>query len=167
MAGVTRQYLVYVDEIRTRNLELAAEIPADGGDADRDQSRACCCRPRGARKARNRKTARRAGRRLLEYEQMKSCRLRPERAAPARSRRVACPGLHRAVAAAALPEVNVVDLQEAWRDIVKRAKLVQHHKITREELSVREHIEHRAAPAAGAQVRGVRAAVDITRGLPV
>ena len=25
MAGVTRQYLVYVDEIRTRNLELAAE----------------------------------------------------------------------------------------------------------------------------------------------
>jgi segregation and condensation protein A len=36
--------------------------------------------------------------------------------------------------------VNVVDLQEAWRDIVKRAKLVQHHKITREELSVREHM---------------------------
>jgi len=38
------------------------------------------------------------------------------------------------------PDVNVVDLQEAWRDIVKRAKLVQHHKITREELSVREHM---------------------------
>jgi segregation and condensation protein A len=38
------------------------------------------------------------------------------------------------------PDVNVIDLQEAWRDIVKRAKLVQHHKITREELSVREHM---------------------------
>ena len=38
------------------------------------------------------------------------------------------------------PDVNVVDLQEAWRDILKRAKLVQHHKITREELSVREHM---------------------------
>jgi len=38
------------------------------------------------------------------------------------------------------PDVNVVDLQEAWRDIVKRAKLIQHHKITREELSVREHM---------------------------
>ena len=34
----------------------------------------------------------------------------------------------------------VVELQEAWRDILKRAKLVQHHKITREELSVREYM---------------------------
>ena len=41
-------------------------------------------------------------------------------------------------AAAALPDVHVLILQEAWRDILKRAKLVQHHKITREELSVRE-----------------------------
>ena len=38
------------------------------------------------------------------------------------------------------PDVHVVDLQEAWRDILKRAKLVQHHKITREELSVREYM---------------------------
>jgi segregation and condensation protein A len=36
--------------------------------------------------------------------------------------------------------VHVLDLQEAWRDILKRAKLIQHHKITREELSVREHM---------------------------
>jgi len=36
--------------------------------------------------------------------------------------------------------VHVVDLQEAWADILKRAKLVQHHKISREELSVREHM---------------------------
>jgi len=34
----------------------------------------------------------------------------------------------------------VVDLREAWADIGKRARLVQHHKITREELSVREHM---------------------------
>jgi segregation and condensation protein A len=38
------------------------------------------------------------------------------------------------------PQVSVVDLQEAWHDILKRAKLVQHHKITRAELSVREHM---------------------------
>jgi segregation and condensation protein A len=36
--------------------------------------------------------------------------------------------------------VHVVDLQEAWRDILKRANLVQHHRITREELSVREYM---------------------------
>ena len=32
------------------------------------------------------------------------------------------------------------DLQQAWQDILKRARLVQHHHITREELSVREHM---------------------------
>ena len=36
--------------------------------------------------------------------------------------------------------MNVVDLRDAWADILKRAKLVQHHKISREELSVREHM---------------------------
>jgi segregation and condensation protein A len=38
------------------------------------------------------------------------------------------------------PDVSVVDLQSAWQDILKRAKLVQHHKITREELSVRDYM---------------------------
>ena len=41
---------------------------------------------------------------------------------------------------ARLPEVNVVDLRSAWADILRRARLVQHHRITREELSVREHM---------------------------
>jgi segregation and condensation protein A len=79
-------------------------------------------------------------RRLLEYEQMKL--------AAARLNEV--PQMGRDVLRAQVyieqalqprfPDVNVIDLQEAWRDIVKRAKLVQHHKITREELSVREHM---------------------------
>ena len=38
------------------------------------------------------------------------------------------------------PDMNVADLQDAWRDIMKRAKLIQHHTITREQLSVREHM---------------------------
>ena len=38
------------------------------------------------------------------------------------------------------PDVSVVDLQQAWADILKRARLVQHHHISREELSVREHM---------------------------
>ena len=38
------------------------------------------------------------------------------------------------------PDVELSDLQQAWADILKRAKLVQHHRISREELSVREHM---------------------------
>ena len=38
------------------------------------------------------------------------------------------------------PHVAVPDLQAAWADILRRAKLIQHHKISRQELSVREHM---------------------------
>jgi segregation and condensation protein A len=38
------------------------------------------------------------------------------------------------------PHVELADLQAAWADVLKRATLVAHHKITREELSVREHM---------------------------
>ena len=36
--------------------------------------------------------------------------------------------------------ISVQDLQAAWADVLKRATLVAHHKISREELSVREHM---------------------------
>ena len=36
--------------------------------------------------------------------------------------------------------MSLDDLQQAWRDILSRAKLVQHHHISREQLSVREHM---------------------------
>ena len=38
------------------------------------------------------------------------------------------------------PDVAALDLRDAWRDILHRARLVQHHHITREQLSVREHM---------------------------
>jgi segregation and condensation protein A len=38
------------------------------------------------------------------------------------------------------PDVEPDELRAAWADILKRAKLVQHHHITREQLSVREHM---------------------------
>jgi len=38
------------------------------------------------------------------------------------------------------PEVDLNDLVEAWRNVLKRAKLHTHHKVSRAELSVREHM---------------------------
>jgi segregation and condensation protein A len=70
-------------------------------------------------------------RRLLEYEQMKLAAAR-QRALPQYGRDF----LRRRCTSSSLqprfPDVHVADLQEAWRDILKRAKLVQHHKISRE-----------------------------------
>jgi segregation and condensation protein A len=38
------------------------------------------------------------------------------------------------------PDVDIGELQAAWADVLKRAKLTAHHTISREELSVREHM---------------------------
>ncbi len=65
------------------------------------------------------------------------------------------------------PDVSVVDLQEAWRDILKRAKLVQHHKITREELSVREHMTMVLKKLQGRRFVEFEELFDASKGTPV
>ena len=39
-----------------------------------------------------------------------------------------------------LPGVQLSELSEAWRHILARARMTKHHKITREQLSVRAHM---------------------------
>lgn len=142
MAEVTRQYLSYVEQIRSTNLELAAEyllmaamlieikarmllpvVPRDDGQEPED--------PRAE-----------LVRRLLEYEQIKLASQQLEQL-PRLGR-----DFYNAHATAdieierVLPSVDIVDLTSAWADIIRRAKLNAHHHITREQLSVREHMTH-------------------------
>ena len=140
MVGVTRQYLVYVDEIRGRNLELAAEYLLMAAMLIEIKSRMLLPPKKVAEGEEPEDPRAELVRRLLEYEQMKL----------AGARLNAMPHFGRDFLKAQVfieqslqprfPEVHLVDLQEAWRDIMKRAKLVQHHRITREELSVREYM---------------------------
>jgi segregation and condensation protein A len=65
------------------------------------------------------------------------------------------------------PDVNLSDLQEACRDILKRARLVQHHKITREELSVREHMGMVLKRLQGRRFVGFEELFDPASGIPV
>jgi segregation and condensation protein A len=39
-----------------------------------------------------------------------------------------------------LPEVSLHDLQVAWLGLLRQARITQHHKVRRQELSVREHM---------------------------
>ncbi|MGB2882411.1 MAG: ScpA family protein [Rhodoferax sp.] len=140
MLSVTKQYLVYVDQIRKRNLELAAEYLRMAAMLIEIKSRMLLPPKKVAEGQEAEDPRAELVRRLIEYEQMKL----------AGARLNALPQFGRDFLKAEIvieqslvprfPDVNVVDLQEAWRDILKRAKLVQHHKITREELSVREHM---------------------------
>jgi segregation and condensation protein A len=65
------------------------------------------------------------------------------------------------------PDVNLADLQDAWRDMLKRARLVQHHTITREELSVREHMSMVLRKLQGRRFIEFEALFDPSKGTPV
>jgi segregation and condensation protein A len=140
MAQVTLQYLAYVDQIRVHNLELAAEYLLMAAMLIEIKSRMLL----PVKKA---DTGEEVGdpraelvRRLLEYEQMKLAAQQID----------SLPQLGRDYVRAQIyieqsmvprwPEVQALDLQAAWADVLKRAKLTAHHTISREELSVREHM---------------------------
>ena len=140
MAGLTRQYLVYVEEIRSRNLELAAEYLLMAAMLIEIKSRMLLPPKKAAEGEEAEDPRAELVRRLLEYEQMKLAGAKLN-ALPQLGRDFLTPqviveqSLH-----IRFPDVSVVDLKDAWQDILRRATLVRHHKITREELSVREHM---------------------------
>ncbi len=140
MVGVTRQYLAYVDEIRSRNLELAAEYLLMAAMLIEIKSR-MLLPPKKQAEGEDPEDPRAAlVRRLLEYEQMKMAAMRLSQV-PQFGRDFLKAQVH--IEQSLVPrfaDVHVVDLQDAWRDILKRATLVQRHRITREELSVREYM---------------------------
>ena len=140
MADVTRQYLAYVEQIRSRNLELAAEYLLMAAMLIEIKSR-MLLPPKRSEEGKEAEDPRaELVRRLLEYEQIKLAAAKLDR----------LPQLGRDFLRAQVhieqslqprwPEVGVGELHEAWQDILKRAKLNQHHLIRREELSVREHM---------------------------
>ena len=167
MAAMTRQYLVYVEEIRGRNLELAAEYLLMAAMLIEIKSR-MLLPPKNVAQGQEAEDPRaELVRRLLEYERMKL----------AAAQLNAMPQLDRDFLKAEVyieqslqprfPDVNVVDLQQAWLNILKRAKLVQHHKISREELSVREHMNMVLKKLQGRRFVEFEALFDANKGTPV
>ena len=167
MAALTRQYLVYEDEIRTRNLELAADYLLMAAMLIEIKSR-MLLPPKKVAEGEEAEDPRAAlVRRLLEYEQIKL----------AAARLNALPQFGRDFLKAQvfieqalqprLPDVHVADLQEAWRDILRRAKLIQHHTITREELSVREHMSYLLKTLQGRKFVEFEELFDAAKGMSV
>ncbi|RPE72978.1 condensin subunit ScpA [Tibeticola sediminis] len=140
MAAVTRQYLAYVEEIRSRNLELAAEYLLMAAMLIEIKSRMLLPRPVTSDTEEVEDPRAELVRRLLEYERIKLAASRID-ALPLLGRDVlrAQVAIEQALAPR-LPDVRTADLQQAWQEILRRARLVQRHQITREELSVREHM---------------------------
>ena len=140
MLSVTRQYLVYVDQIRKRNLELAAEYLLMAAMLIEIKSRMLLPPKKSAEGEEPEDPRAELVRRLLEYEQIKRAAANLNTVPQfGRDFLKAAVYVDQSIAVR-FPDVEVVDLQEAWRSMVQRAKLVQHHKNSRAELSVREHM---------------------------
>ena len=142
MADVTRQYLSYVDQIRTHNLELAAEYLLMAALLIEIKSRMLLPVKKSDTGEEAEDPRAELVRRLLEYEQMKLAAQKLDKIPQlgrdfSRSQAVAEISVERM-----MPDVDIDDLRAAWADIMKRAKLNQHHHITREQLSVRDHMTH-------------------------
>jgi segregation and condensation protein A len=167
MAAVTRQYLGYVEEIRSRNLELAAEYLLMAAMLIEIKSRMLLPARKTAEGQEPEDPRAELVRRLLEYEQMKL----------AAARLVELPQSGRDFLKAQVyveqslaprwPDANLADLQAAWHDILRRAKLVQRHRIGREELSVREHMGLVLRALQGRQFAPFEDLFDPARGMPV
>ncbi|MFZ4759589.1 MAG: segregation and condensation protein A, partial [Burkholderiaceae bacterium] len=167
LAEVTRQYLGYIEQIRRHNLELAGEyllmaallidikvrmlLPvrkADTGEEVED--------PRAE-----------LARRLIEYERIKLGAQRIDAMPQSGRDFVPTNVLLEHAVEVRLAQVDVNDLRTAWADILRRAKLVQHHLISREELSVREHMTIVLRLLQDRRFAEFQEMFDAARGVPV
>ena len=167
LAQVTVQYLGYIEQIRKRNLELAADyllmaamlieiksrmlLPSkkvDSGEEPAD--------PRAE-----------LVRRLLEYEQMKLAAFQLDTLPQVGRDFVRTQIFVDQAVVTRFPDVNVVDLQTAWSDLLRRAKLTARHTISREELSVREHMSSIMRRLQSTKFVEFHELFDPSRGVPV
>jgi segregation and condensation protein A len=166
MAKLTAQYMVYVEVMRTRNLELAAEYLVMAATLMEIKSRMLLPRPPSLA-AEEEDPRAELVRRLLEYEQMKLAALKIDRLPQLGRDFLLVEVFIDRTVEEVLPEVSAEDLENAWRSLLMRAKLTQHHHVSREELSVREHMSQILRRLAGGAFSEFSSLFDPGRGVPV
>ncbi|MGH8729920.1 MAG: segregation and condensation protein A [Burkholderiales bacterium] len=139
MAELTRQYLEYVELVKEQKLELAAEYLLMAAMLLEIKSRMLLPKPLQTDADEEDPRAELVAR-LVEYEKMKlGARQLDTLPQAGRDFKVVRIWFEREATKLA-PKVNVEDLRAAWLMMLNRAKLNRHHKVSREELSVREHM---------------------------
>lgn len=164
LADVTVQYLGYVEQIRQHNLELASEYLLMAAMLIEIKSRMLLPVKKSEDGAEPEDPRAELVRRLLEYEKIKLGAKQLDQ----------LPLLGRDFWRAQVlieqslePQYEAVrpeDLRQAWRELLGRAKLHQHHRITREQLSVREHMGIVLRRLQGQRYLGFENLFEVTHG---
>lgn len=139
MTILTSQYINYVEKMKQIKLELAADyllmsamlieiksrmlLPIKNNeDEDEDDPRAELVK------------------KLIEYELMKTASIELNEIPYVGRDRMIAQGYFERIVDIKPPQVKIEDIFEAWRNVLKRSKQFESHKIERSVLSVREHM---------------------------
>ncbi len=167
LADVTRQYLGYIDQVRRNNLELAGEYLLMAAMLIEIKSRMLLPPKRSDDGGEPEDPRAELVRRLIEYEQIKLGAAKID-ALPLAGRDFLRAQVHIEQALQPrFPDVSPADLREAWADILQRARLNQHHTISREQLSVREFMSIVLRKLQGRRFVEFHELFDTSRGTPV
>lgn len=140
MAQLTLQYLQYVDRIRSQKLELAAEYLLMAALLVEIKSRLLLPKVKTVSDEEPEDPRAELVRRLLEYEKMKLAARTLDQLPKLGddfflTRATVAKNTERV-----WPSVSARELQEAFAEIIRRAKLTARHTVSKQELSVRAHM---------------------------
>ncbi|HWU66979.1 MAG TPA: ScpA family protein [Methylophilus sp.] len=165
MANLTVQYMAYVDKMTAVKLELAAEYLLMSAMLIEIKSRMLLPKPEEIAEEDDPRAE--LVRRLMEYEAIKLAAQRLDAMPKVGEEIDVAAAYYQHITQVKPPEVGLDDLVEAWRNVLKRAKLNQHHKLGRAELSVREHMSLLLRRLSAVQVLRFDELFDLeTEGIP-
>jgi len=165
MAELTAQYMAYVESMKANNLELAAEYLLMAAVLTEIKSRMLLPRPGSQDDDEDLDPRAELVRRLIEYEQMKKASERLTEHAVIDRDFTKAGAFFENTSVAAPPSVTADDLRMAWITIFNRAKQNRRHIISREELSVREHMSQILRKLQGAKFVRFDDLFDVEKGV--
>ena len=167
MAELTQQYLHYVEHIRSHNLELAAEYLLMAALLIEIKSRMLLPRPQHVEDKVEEDPRAALVKRLLEYERMKLAAQKLDTLPRSDRDFNWIEVLLEQSVTKRLPQINSNDLLAAWRELVMQARIKRHHKVTREQLSVREHMSKILRRLKDLNFIEFQQLFDVSEGVPV
>lgn len=139
VAEITRQYMHYVEMMRSLNMELAAEYLVMAAVLGEIKSRSLLPRPKNEEGGEEADPRAELIRRLQEYERFKKAAedldSLPQEGRDFWPTKVAGPDYTRAQEP---PQVELRELLLALQDVIRRADLFESHQVSRETLTLRE-----------------------------
>ncbi len=167
MAQLTRQYMHYIEAMQRSRMELAAEYLLMAAVLIEIKSRMLLPRPPRASEEETAEDPRaELMRRLLEYEQMKLAAQKLNQMPQAGRDFELVQVLIERTVEQRLPNVSAEELRHAWLSLLARARMNAHHKVRREELTVREQMTHVLRKLRHGEFEPFEGLFDLEAGIP-